>query len=232
MPETISRKSISEQIADQLRGEILRGEWAPGSRLPSEAELAQRFGTNRNTLREAIRLLDGLNLIHVRQGDGVYVRDFRQVGELSLLPHYLLEAEPAEKQLALEELLELRRFVSAEAAALAARRATDAEVEALRRCLATLSGCSERAAQIAADLELYRTLVSASHSFIYVSIFNTFDRVYTSVIALLEKLWVEPDLRTLDAVIEAVAARDSERARGAMSVHLGSSDQLALARLP
>jgi DNA-binding FadR family transcriptional regulator len=230
----IERKSISEQVADQLRREILRGSLPPGTRLPPEAELAQRFGTNRNTLREAIRSLEGLHLIHVRQGDGVYVRDFRKVGELSLFPHYLCEASPTEQQGALEELLELRRFVLAETSALAARRATDDEIRTLRAALeAVTASVSSRERLIAADLELYRQLVSASHSVLYVWIFNTFERVYSSLLALVEKLWVVPAryLEQLAEILEAVAARDPDLARRAMTAHLASSDRLALGGL-
>lgn len=227
--QQIARRSISEQVAEQLRREILRGSLPAGARLAPETELAQRFGTNRNTLREAIRSLEGLNLIHVRQGDGVYVRDFRKVGELSLLPHFLCEAAPGEQQAALEELLELRRFVLAETAALAAERALPDELVALDEAIRAVAASIERREElIAADLELYRRLVTASHSFVYIWIFNTFERVYASVITLVESLWVVPPryLEQLEEIAAAVTAKDPERARRAMTAHLASSDRI------
>ena len=87
--ERINKKAISESVADQLRDKILRGEVGVGERLPPERELAPAFGTNRNTLREAIRSLEAQGLVTVRQGDGVRVADFRTSGALSLLPELL-----------------------------------------------------------------------------------------------------------------------------------------------
>ncbi len=87
--QRITKKAISESVAEQLRLQILRGEVKPGERLPPERELAPAFGTNRNTLREAIRSLETQGLVTVRQGDGVRVADFRTSGALSLLPDLL-----------------------------------------------------------------------------------------------------------------------------------------------
>ena len=64
----IEKKAISESVAEQLRTAILRGEVQVGERLPPERELAPRFGTNRNTLREAIRSLEAQGLVVARQG--------------------------------------------------------------------------------------------------------------------------------------------------------------------
>src|SRR5438105_3403699 len=87
----VHKKSLAESIAHQLRCNIFAGQPQPGSKLPPERELAESLGTNRNTLREAIRSLESLGLISVRQGDGVRVADFRSEAQLNLLPYYLLE---------------------------------------------------------------------------------------------------------------------------------------------
>jgi GntR family transcriptional regulator, transcriptional repressor for pyruvate dehydrogenase complex len=229
---TIERRSISGQIVEELRREILTGHLPAGARLPPEGELAHRFGTNRNTLREAVRTLEGLNLIQVRQGDGVTVRDFRAMGELSLLPHYLAEAaNPAEQLAALQEVLRLRRLVLVEVVSRAATGSTPDEVLGLQQQLELIRRSLPHTRElIAADLEFYRRLVAASHSLIYIWIFNTFVRVYTAVIDALEQLWVLPVgyLEHLDALTAAIAAHDSTRARQIMDTHLSSSDVLAL----
>lgn len=60
-------------IADTIRAEIARGKWRPGQRLPSEAELAARFGVNRHTLRHATQYLADEGLLYARRGAGVFV---------------------------------------------------------------------------------------------------------------------------------------------------------------
>ena len=69
--------NIAATIYRELRRQILHGELAPGERLPGERELAQRYDTNRNTLREAVRMLEQARLVTVRHGQGVTVADFR-----------------------------------------------------------------------------------------------------------------------------------------------------------
>jgi GntR family transcriptional regulator, transcriptional repressor for pyruvate dehydrogenase complex len=230
----IEKTSISEQILRTLRGEILSGALPAGSRLPSEAELAQRFGTNRNTLREAIRTLEGQHLLQVRQGDGVTVRDFREVGEISLLPLLLAEAGTAagvDRATVLEDLLVLRRLVLAEAGALAARRRSDDELAGLRELAAALVRSEGQTRElILADLDFYRGLVHAAHSLIYVWLFNTFERAYRALLPLVEKLWVVPDgyLSHLQSLVEAVASRGEAAARHLICNHFDAGDALTL----
>jgi GntR family transcriptional regulator len=64
----------SRRIAQELRESIEAGGLVPGARLPSERELAQRYGTARNTAREAIRLLSDAGLVIAEHGRGVFVR--------------------------------------------------------------------------------------------------------------------------------------------------------------
>lgn len=65
--------TLWQSIADNLRSEIARGMWPPGSKLPAEAELAERFGVNRHTLRQATRFLADEGLLYSRRGAGVFV---------------------------------------------------------------------------------------------------------------------------------------------------------------
>lgn len=63
------------QIEDRLRADIARGTWQPGERLPTEAELAERFAVNRHTLRRAVASLRDAGVLRVEQGRGTFVRD-------------------------------------------------------------------------------------------------------------------------------------------------------------
>lgn len=232
MSSSIEKTSISEQIVRTIRREILSGVVQPGARLPAEADLAQRFRTNRNTLREAIRALEGQHLLQVRQGDGVRVRDFREVGEISLLPLFLVEAgRPEEVRAVLQDLLGLRRLVLVEAGALAAARRDEEEVARLRGLLARLEGCQGKVSDlIVADLEFYRALVTAAHSLVYIWLFNTFERTYRTVLGLVERLWAVPEgyLPRLQALVEAVAHQDQAATRRLLAEHFEVGDALAL----
>lgn len=69
----MARSAIWREIAATLQGEIARGHVPPGGRLPTEAELAARFGVNRHTVRHALAALAADGLVHSRRGAGVFV---------------------------------------------------------------------------------------------------------------------------------------------------------------
>lgn len=70
-------KPLYEQVADQILARIESGEWEPNTRLPSEAELCERFGVGRNTLRHALRELAADGVLKTIHGIGTFVADGR-----------------------------------------------------------------------------------------------------------------------------------------------------------
>ncbi|NKX44773.1 phosphonate metabolism transcriptional regulator PhnF [Roseicyclus persicicus] len=70
----MGRSPLWTSIRDQISAEIARGHYAPGDRLPTEAQLADRFGVNRHTVRRALADLAAAGTVHARRGAGVYVR--------------------------------------------------------------------------------------------------------------------------------------------------------------
>src|SRR5215470_3571035 len=68
------RRRLHQAVAEQLRDAILDGRFPAGAKLPPERELAVEFAVNRTSVREAIKTLEGLGLVTVRQGDGATVR--------------------------------------------------------------------------------------------------------------------------------------------------------------
>lgn len=80
------RRRIHEDVAEQLRDAILDGRFATGSKLPPERELAEEFRVNRTSIRDAIKVLEGLGLVTVRQGDGATVRPLTEASFDVLAP--------------------------------------------------------------------------------------------------------------------------------------------------
>ncbi|MDQ2756350.1 MAG: GntR family transcriptional regulator [Actinomycetota bacterium] len=70
-----TQTSLPHQLADALRKRIRSGEWAPGERLPTEAELVTRYGVSRATVRQSIKDLEGQGLVIVRRGLGTFMTD-------------------------------------------------------------------------------------------------------------------------------------------------------------
>ena len=230
----IKKKAISESVADQLRLAILRGEVAVGERLPPERELAPRFGTNRNTLREAIRSLEAQGLVVARQGDGVRVADYRKSGELSLLPDILRVSEGDERKRMVSDVLHMRRTMAVSVVQIAAGRARAEDIE-------RLEGLLERQRRnegdllptLLTDLKIYEALVDATDSTMSSLLFVTLDRITRACIELVPALlYVHPDyLEAMEEVIAGLRDGDADGAARALSALLQKTDGELLSRL-
>lgn len=87
--QPVNRRSVPEEVFEQIAADVLSGEMRPGEALPSERRLAEMLGVSRPAVREALKRLSAAGLVEVRQGDVTTVRDFRQHAGLDLLPRLL-----------------------------------------------------------------------------------------------------------------------------------------------
>ncbi len=234
MFEAVSRDSIADQVARQIRRLILNDRVAPGSRLPAERDLAQRFGTNRNTLREAVRLLEEEGLIRVRQGGGMEVLDYRRTGGIHLISHYLDDVEdPARRAAFVIEAVALRREAMALVARLAAREHSERDAEDLRAAFAALSEAVASGQGVAAaDIAFHRCLGLAAGRLVIAWLVNTLADAFERLVRD-GRLWVveEGYLDNLRAVLEAVLARDPDRAAETVTRHFEAADEALLQRI-
>ncbi len=207
----IARRKASHQVADALCSMLRSGSYRVGNRLPSEHELGAELGVSRSTVREAVRELSSLGVLEIRHGSGTYVRSLRP--DLLLRGDSLLE-HPNDR--IREELLEVRGIVEPEAAALAAIRATDEEVERLLYDVERLAEAIGRGIAPPEDLGFHLDLVRATHN-------AALWRVSGAIISFYQwdgNLPTEHDVSDHRAIYEAVRDRDAARARRAMQDHL------------
>ena len=130
MLKPVEKQRVAEEIAEQLRSLILNGQYPPGSKLPPERELSKRLRVNRASLREALKKLEHLGLVRIRQGDGTRVQNFMETGGIELVQH-LLPLAGGKPEL-IRDLLEFRRIFGRELARLAAARVGKDQTTRLR----------------------------------------------------------------------------------------------------
>src|SRR6201988_4123870 len=119
--QPVNRRSVPEDVFEQIVAEVLSGEMQPGETLPSERRLAEVLGVSRPAVREALKRVAAAGLVEVRHGDATTVRDFRRHAGLDLLPLLLLR--DGEFDLAVvRSVLETRLHNGPKVAELAARR--------------------------------------------------------------------------------------------------------------
>lgn len=215
------RTKIADDVFGELQMWILAGRYKPGDRLPPERDLAIQLGTNRNTLREAIRRLEQARLITVRQGQGVTVADFRQTGSIDLLePFLLFSEEPTEKARAISDLMSARAWVLEYALELASRRADVADINKLsdiRKLLMTAYTAEDRNTLAAGYQHWLSALVDTAHSLPIRWVANPFLELNRTFMERFPTLWVldESFPRYLLETEKAIASGDAERARKA-----------------
>lgn len=120
---TIKKKSVTDEVFEQLRARILDGGLPAGSALPAERSLCATLGVNRSAVREALKRLEQARLVSVRHGGGSRVLDYREAAGLELLPHLLVTAGGTIDTDAVRSLLEMRSAIAPDIARLAADRA-------------------------------------------------------------------------------------------------------------
>jgi GntR family transcriptional repressor for pyruvate dehydrogenase complex len=125
--------SVADEVTASLRDAILRGEYQPGQRLESERKLADQLGVSRGSVREALRQLDQLGLLDIRQGGGARVRPLEDAS-LDVVRHLLqLEGGPGIELVT--QLLDVHEMLMISAVELAVRNATDGEIVRARELL-------------------------------------------------------------------------------------------------
>ncbi len=213
--QVVGNTRLYRQIADQLSQLIASGEFAPGSRLPAERELAAALGVSRASVREAIISLEIAGLIEVRVGTGIFVTAPAAQG-----------ASEGEAGPGPFELLSARSLVEGEIAALAAREAKPDDLEALDQAIARMVEHNEDfAIREDSDREFHLALAAAtgngSLSLVVEGLWNQRAELWRRM----QHHYHTPELalqtiRDHKAIAAAVRAHDADAARRAMHRHL------------
>ncbi len=159
----LRRTSLADQAADALLARLRSGEWEVGDRLPGETTLAPQLGVGRSTVREAIRRLAGIGVLATRQGSGVFVTRLDAPSGLDVL----LDGA------AIDAVIEARIAIEAEAAALAALRRTEEDLDAIRAALAIRAAHrAELVRHVETDTDFHRTVIAAAHNPVLLEMFD------------------------------------------------------------
>lgn len=221
----LSRRSLSDQIADSLLKYIVDQDLHEGDALPSTAELAERFDVSRTVVREALAVLGGRGVLTRSQGKESVVAT-PGTDELTTLLQFRLRRAT---RLVTADVFDCRMALEVTAARTAAQRADAADVDGLRQRLAALRTTRSDADFHRADIALHRAIVEASGNALILLILDSLVGILREVRATATRNRKARG-QTLDkiieehaAVIEAIANRDAEAAAAAMTAHLSQT---------
>src|SRR5213080_4063716 len=159
----VAKKSVPDEVFDQILGDVLAGELAPGEPLPSERRLAEVLGVSRPAVREALTRVAAAGLADVRHGNETMVRDFRRHAGLDLLPRLLLPHGELDLDVA-RSVIEARLHVGPKIAALAAERAGAALGQPLREAVDGLAADPDLVARQRFALTFWEHVVDGADS--------------------------------------------------------------------
>jgi DNA-binding FadR family transcriptional regulator len=214
--QPVTRRSVPDDVFEQIVNDVLRGDLAAGSNLPSERRLAEVLGVSRPTVREALQRLAHAGLVEVRQGGATTIRDFRRHAGLELLPRLLLPG--GELDLAVgRSILEARLFIGPQVAALAAERAGAESDSALHRTVDALQADPDPVGRQKHALRFWEQVVDGADSITFRLMFNGLRVAYEPLLSALAPVMQAEVGRpgAYRAVADAVAAGDPQAARAA-----------------
>ncbi|MEU6731035.1 FadR/GntR family transcriptional regulator [Nonomuraea wenchangensis] len=211
--------AVTDAAIDKIKQMIVSGELAPGDRLPKEADLAERLGLSRNSLREAVRALSLINVLDVRQGDGTYVTSL-EPGLLLDTLSFVLDLHRDDTVL---QFFEVRRILEPAATAMAAEQMKDDEIEELRVILESLPERPTIEELVANDLRFHQRIAQGSGNSVLCSFIESLSgptnraRVWRG---LTQEGALQKTREQHMAIYEAIAARQADIARSWATVHV------------
>lgn len=211
--------AVTDEAITKLKQMIVDRELHPGQRLPREADLAQRLGLSRNSLREAVKALSLIHVLDVRQGDGTYVT--------SLEPSLLLDAMGFVVDFHQDDtvlhFLEVRRILEPAATAKATTLMSDDEVAELDDLLADVPERPSVDELVESDIAFHRRIADGAGNPVLCSLLDSLSgstqraRVWRG---LTQAGAVDRTMTEHRAIADAIASRQPDVARSWATVHV------------
>lgn len=219
MYKAVQTSRLYEQIVRQIEESVLKGSLKEGDQLPAERELAQQFGVSRTAVREAIKTLHEKGLVEALPGRGTFVTNGTSNSMRQSLDRILKSGQPD----GAAYLVEFREILEPEIAALAAIRASEQDIAAMRESVRVMDAAQrDAAAFIEADLDFHLSLAEAAANPLILSLID-------SIVGLLREQRMQifyvdggPKFGQIHhkRILEAIERRDPQGAREAMRAHL------------
>jgi len=222
--QAVASTRLYRMIADQIAARIKAGDFPAGGRLPAERELAEQLQVSRASVREALIALEIEGYVDVRVGTGVFVCPPREDGKYQEAAQPVAADSVEATDIGPFDLLETRLLIEPECAALAAQKASPAQIAAIRAAhdgmsLTESPSVHDRAFHSAIGAACGNAALAAAISHIWhlSTLSPVFHRLEEHFVTT--KVWIEAQ-KEHERILAAIVDRDPIRARHAMHDHL------------
>ena len=213
--------TLTDRVSSALIDLICRKDFPPGTRLPSEMAMAERFGVSRTVIREAVSRLKSEGLVESRQGSGVFVRAGNMDAPFRINPNIMDSVQ------SVLQVVEIRKALEGEIAALAAERRSEDQMGAIRRALEKIDAAVATGSDgVDADIVFHRTITEATgnpHFLALIEFLFNFLRKATQITRGIEATRAVLTQQVKDehrAIVEAIDNQDAKAARVAARLHM------------
>lgn len=211
----IQRRSLSDEVFEQLKNQILQGAFGIGTPLPSERRLCEMLGVNRGALREALKRLEQARLVSIQHGGTTKVANFMRTAGLDLLTTLLFKHEGQIDTRVARSIVEIRTSLAPDIVRLCALRGDLGLKEEIAEVVDRMETAQEDLQMLQRlAMEFWSLAVEGSDNVAYRLCYNTLQDSYTKFFHLLTHV-LEEELRDLDgyrAISDAILAGDTAEA--------------------
>jgi GntR family transcriptional repressor for pyruvate dehydrogenase complex len=219
-PTAIKQRRAFEDVCDQIRAAVARGDLVPGDRLPPERDLCEQFRVSRTAVREALRSLEVAGIIHCQQGMGggsfIKKSDSNVVAQ-AVRDMVLLGQIPT------ENITDARILLTGVAIKLACQRGTEADFDAIERDIdqsEELTRKGDFTRRTTYITEFYRVLARATHNEIIVMLLDSLSEVVRTLMAKVSPVPRADVVKVRRKILQHLRERDAESAISEMTAHL------------
>ncbi len=227
--KSIQKQNVVNEVYDQISRKLLDGSWAPGSRLPSELELANSFNVSRVSVRSAVQRFRTLGIVVTRQGCGSYVSINFTPQMLSNDPRPIMHLSREE----FHDMMIFRQTVEFKCVELAVTYATEDDIRQLEEALNNMlinKGDYKKYSE--ADYEFHLAIVRASHNSVFYNVMNSIKNIYYYYLEELNRALgitlesVEAHIKVYRSIKDRDASRAVEVLNEAMSGNITAIEKI------
>lgn len=226
----INKKSISDQVFDQLKEQIVSGVWKTGEKIPSENVLAEMLGVSRVTVRQALQKLTVLGLLETRTGEGSFVQreDLGKLMKVAIAPSAYLKPHT------LREVFTFRRAIEIQTAGIAAMYATEENIAELRDAYERQMQIDENTTVESFaqdDLNFHIAIAKCTNNSLIMTVYEVlWDVLSNAMKQTVNSLGFEHAITYHGLIADAIASHDVQKAEEVMRKHLDTNESVVFGR--
>lgn len=222
--QSLANKSVVDRVVDQITDAIINGELKPGDKIPTEVELCVAFGVGRNSVREAVKILEAYGVVHIKRAEGTFVRhDYNYKMLYPILYGIILQKDSK------EQIIEMRKVIDIGMMQVAMGLMQEKDFDRMDKALACMeeqvrSGEPSSKQIFEADVEFHSAIVDVTNNVLLQSIGYYVDKItrqsrVMTIEAVLERGATDDFLALHYTILKALRMKDMASVAGIVEEH-------------